>query len=75
MQPVYLYRSPRGIKKVTEITKIQGNIWALEHDIKKYVEECTGRKIATQIHEFAGLIKVKGDYVNRVKEWMHTKGF
>lgn len=75
MQPVYLIRSPRGIKRVTKVTKIQGNIWALERDVKRYIEECTGKKIASQIHEFAGTIKFKGDCVSRVKEWMDIKGF
>jgi len=75
MQPVYLTRNPRGTKRITKITKIQGDIWTLERDMKRFIEECTGRKIASQIHEFAGVIKFKGDYVNRVKEWMDTKGF
>ncbi|XP_012055687.1 PREDICTED: probable 39S ribosomal protein L49, mitochondrial [Atta cephalotes] len=75
MQPVYLYRNPRGTKRVTEINRIQGNIWILEQDMKQYIQECTGHRIASQINEFAGLIKLKGDYVNRVKEWMNTKGF
>ncbi|EGI69677.1 PREDICTED: probable 39S ribosomal protein L49, mitochondrial [Acromyrmex echinatior] len=75
MQPVYLYRNPRGLKKITEITKIQGDIWALEQDLKKYVQKRTRHKITSQINEFAGLIKFKGDYVNRVKEWMNKKGF
>jgi len=75
MQPVYLYRNPRGTKRVTEITRIQGNIWILEQDMKQYVQERTGHRIASQINEFAGLIKLKGDYVNHVKEWMNTKGF
>jgi len=75
MQPVYLMRTPRGIKRVTKISKIQGDIWTLERDMKQYVEECSKNKIASQIHEFAGVIKFKGDYVNRVKEWMDMKGF
>ncbi|XP_018402974.1 PREDICTED: probable 39S ribosomal protein L49, mitochondrial isoform X1 [Cyphomyrmex costatus] len=75
MQSVYLYRNPRGTKRVTKITKIQGNIWDLERDLKQHVEEHTRKKIASQIHEFAGTIKIKGDYVNCIKEWMNTKGF
>ncbi|XP_036139774.1 probable 39S ribosomal protein L49, mitochondrial isoform X2 [Monomorium pharaonis] len=59
MQPVYLNRNPRGTKKITKISKIQGDIWALERDMKQYIEEQTGKKIASQIHEFAGVIKFK----------------
>ncbi|XP_012227385.1 large ribosomal subunit protein mL49 [Linepithema humile] len=75
MQPVYLRITHRGTKRYTKIGKIQGDIWALERDLKKYLEERTGVKTASQIHEFAGILKIKGDYVNRVKEWMDTKGF
>ncbi|XP_024885265.1 probable 39S ribosomal protein L49, mitochondrial isoform X2 [Temnothorax curvispinosus] len=75
MQPVYLTRSLRGAKKVTEITKIQGDIWALERDMKRFLEERMRKKVASQIHEFAGIIKFKGDCVSRVKEWMDMKGF
>ncbi|XP_071626940.1 large ribosomal subunit protein mL49 isoform X2 [Temnothorax longispinosus] len=75
MQPVYLTRNLRGAKKVTEITKIQGDIWALERDMKRFLEERMRKKVASQIHEFAGIIKFKGDCVSRVKEWMDMKGF
>jgi len=75
MQPVYLESTYRGMRKITKISKIQGDIWTLESDLKKYIEERTGTKIASQIHEFVGTIKIKGDYVNRVKEWMAMKGF
>lgn len=75
MQPVYLERSYRGMRKITKINKIQGDIWALDRDLKKYLEERTGVKTTSRIHEFAGIIKIKGDYVNRVKEMLDEKGF
>ncbi|KAL6266832.1 hypothetical protein P5V15_003661 [Pogonomyrmex californicus] len=75
MQPVYLKRNRKGDKKITKIGNIQGNIWELERDMKQYIEKHSKKRIASQIHEFAGLIKLKGDFVNRVKEWMNTKGF
>lgn len=75
MQPVYLNRSHRGMKRITIIRKIQGDIWALDRDIKEYITECKGRAPPSQIHEFAGKIKFKGDCVNRIKDWMDVKGF
>lgn len=76
MQPVYLNRSPgRALKKTTKLSKIQGDIWALDSDIKKYIKECTGQAPPSQIHEFAGIIKFRGDCVNRIKDWMNIKGF
>lgn len=75
MQPVYLDITYRGMRKITVINKIQGDIWALERDVKSYVEEHTRKKLGSQIHEFAGILKFKGDCVSRVKEWMDMKGF
>lgn len=76
MQPVYLEISNRGMKRLTTIKKIQGDIWALDRDIKKYLtESLIKRAPPSQINEFAGVIKFKGDWVNRVKDWMNLKGF
>ncbi|XP_070162790.1 large ribosomal subunit protein mL49 [Polyergus mexicanus] len=75
MQPVYMNRSNRGIKITTKLSKIQGDIWTLDRDIKEYLKKCKGRAPPSQIHEFAGVIKFKGDWVNRIKDWMNIKGF
>lgn len=76
MQPVYLNRSNRGLRRLTIIKKIQGDIWTLDRDIKKYLTKSLNRRPpASQIHEFAGIIKFRGDLVNRIKDWMNLKGF
>jgi len=38
MRPVYLTRNSKGTKRITKITKIQGDIWTLERDMKRYIE-------------------------------------
>ncbi|XP_032679892.1 probable 39S ribosomal protein L49, mitochondrial [Odontomachus brunneus] len=77
MFPVYLKITHRGMRKITVVNKIEGNIWTLEHDLRTYLENYGEFKriIGTQIHEFAGIIKFKGDYVSRIKEWLQMKGF
>lgn len=75
MLPVHLNISGDGQKKITKVGKIQGDIRALDRDIKKYIQERTGRTPFSKIHEFAGIIKFKGDCVNRIKDWMNMKGF
>lgn len=72
---MYLRRSERGQKRVTTIRKIQGDIVALEAELRGHLEEITGDKIGTKILEPNGVIHVRGDYVNRVREWMDQKGF
>ncbi|XP_046624517.1 probable 39S ribosomal protein L49, mitochondrial isoform X1 [Neodiprion virginianus] len=74
LQPVYLQRSFRGMRRITILRKIEGDIWLLEAELKKHLEETTGKSIGTQIHEVAGILKFKGDQVIRIKEWLTTKG-
>ncbi|XP_012264333.2 probable 39S ribosomal protein L49, mitochondrial [Athalia rosae] len=74
MQPVYIARTHRGMRRITELHKIQGDIWTLEADLKKYLEEQSGKRVATQIHEVVGQVNVKGDHVIRIKEWLDKKG-
>lgn len=75
MQPVYLRITHRGMRKITILSKIQGDIWALELDLKEYLREQIGHDIGTIIHEFAGQIQFKGDQVSHVKRWLDIKGF
>jgi len=75
MQSVHLLLCNKRVRKITRINKIQGDIWMLEHDMKEFIEKNVGEKLATQINEYAGTIKIRGDYVKRVKEWMDVKGF
>lgn len=75
MQPVYLQLTFRGMRKVTHLRRIQGDIWMLETELKKYVEEKCGKRIGSQVHEVAGQINFRGDHVASVKEWLDSKGF
>ncbi|XP_011264939.1 probable 39S ribosomal protein L49, mitochondrial isoform X1 [Camponotus floridanus] len=75
MQPVYLGITHRGMRRLTTVKNIQGNIWELDHDIKIYLKKRLRVAPPSQIHEFSGVIKYKGDYVNRIKDWMNIKGF
>ncbi|XP_017878548.1 probable 39S ribosomal protein L49, mitochondrial [Ceratina calcarata] len=75
MQPVYLEIGHRGLRKVTEVRKIHGDIWALEAELKKYIKEHVNKPIGIRTNELAGIIKFRGDYVNLVKRWMDEKGF
>ncbi|XP_063977482.1 large ribosomal subunit protein mL49 [Diachasmimorpha longicaudata] len=74
-QPVYLVRSKRGLRRLTNVRKIQGNIIALHAELKQYLFEATNRPIGSQILEPSGVIKFRGDYVSLIKEWLTKKGF
>lgn len=78
MHPVYMVMSKRGMKKLTYVRKIQGDIWQLESELKEYLQK---RKlslvnvVSSRINELAGVIIFRGDYVSQVNRWLEEKGF
>lgn len=75
MQPVYLEIYQRGLRRLTVVRKIHGDIWALESELKQYLQEKACRPIGIRTNELLGQIVFRGDYVNLVKAWMDEKGF
>lgn len=75
MVPVYLKISRRNMNKQTLVKNIKGDIWALNRDITEYVEDYMQNKIRTRVNEFVGHIKINGDYMNLVKDYLIRKGF
>lgn len=75
MVPVYLSITFRGTRRVTELMKIEGDIWALAEELRDFLEDYTDRKMAIRVQEFSGQIWIKGDYVNLIKGYLMDKGF
>lgn len=75
MVPVYLSITYRGTRRVTELQKIEGDIWALAEELRDFLEDYTDRKMAIRVQEFSGQIWIKGDYVNLIKDYLVDKGF
>lgn len=63
----------------TEISNITGAIRDAEHDILSYLYDVTGyggrRKILSAVDEWGGVIKINGDFVFPVVEWLQREGF
>lgn len=76
MLPVYLKVSKRGKRRITQINNVDGNIWQLEEELKKYLQKVYGDKkvIATKVHEVCGHLCIHGDHVSRVNDWLLQKG-
>lgn len=75
MQPVYIERTHRGMRRITVISKIKGDIWLLEQDVRNYLENLNSKKVQTHINEVSGEIQIRGDHVSNIKGWMDEKGF
>lgn len=75
MIPVYLKLTFRNTRRQTIIKNIKGDIWELNREITKYVENYMARRISTRVNEFTGQIVLIGDHVNLVKDYLLSKGF
>lgn len=64
-----------GNRVMTLVRKVEGDIWALEKDVKQFLKEVTGKELPTQVNEVTMTLKVKGQFDKELKEWLATKGF
>lgn len=72
--PVYTDLT-HGSRRTTLIRKVEGDMWALEKDVKQYLKEVTGKELPTQVNEVTMTLKVKGHFELELKEWLVSKGF
>lgn len=75
MLPVYLKIGFRGLRKVTLIRNIKGDIWKLNNELMDYIEYYMAKKERSHVNEFTQQIKINGDYVNLIKDYLASKGF
>ncbi|KAJ8246954.1 hypothetical protein GJAV_G00257140 [Gymnothorax javanicus] len=64
-----------GNRMMTLLRKIEGDIWALEKDVKEHLHKLTGKVPPTQVNEVTMTIRVKGDFDKELKQWLIGKGF
>lgn len=64
-----------GNRKLTLIRKVEGDIWALEKDVREYLRQVAGKELPTQVNEVTMTLKVKGHFEQELKDWLASKGF
>ncbi|KAM6983142.1 large ribosomal subunit protein mL49 [Tautogolabrus adspersus] len=72
--PVYTDLT-HGNRQITIVRKVEGDIWALENEVKQFLKEVTGKDLPTQVNEVTGTLKVKGHFDVELKDWLANKGF
>lgn len=72
--PVYTDLT-HGNRRTTLVRKVEGDIWALEKDVKQYLKVVTGKELPTQVNEVTMTLKVKGHFDKELKEWLASRGF
>ncbi|KAK2850958.1 hypothetical protein Q5P01_007234 [Channa striata] len=72
--PVYTDLT-HGSRKTTLVRKVEGDIWALEKDVKQYLKEVTGKEMPTKVNEVTMTLTVKGLFDKELKQWLASRGF
>ncbi|XP_053305424.1 39S ribosomal protein L49, mitochondrial [Spea bombifrons] len=64
-----------GNRQMTVIRKIEGDIWALEAEVREFLSSLTGKAPPTQVNEISRTIRIKGYYDKELCNWLAEKGF
>lgn len=75
MMPVYLKATHRGLRKLTIVKRIDGDIWKLHDELKRLVEESAKKEVLTRVNELSSQIHLRGDFVQIVYDYLLKKGF
>lgn len=73
--PCYLMSTFRGNRKVTKLRRIEGDIWALEKDLRAVLEKTSNQKIESRVNEMSGQLDFKGAHVSTITDILMEKGF
>ncbi|XP_013410396.1 probable 39S ribosomal protein L49, mitochondrial [Lingula anatina] len=75
MYPVY-YQEDKDKRHLTKIRYITGDVWAFEADLRAHLEKMNpGKIILTRVFETAGIVHVKGIYLEHVTKFLLDRGF
>lgn len=75
MIPVYLKETHRGLRKITVVKRIDGNIWELHNELKQLAETTAKKRVVTRVNELSSQIHLRGDFVEVIHDFLLKKGF
>ncbi|XP_054374249.1 39S ribosomal protein L49, mitochondrial isoform X1 [Molothrus ater] len=71
--PVYL--GLRQGRRLTELRRIHGDIWALERDLRAFLGSQGVPEVAAQVNEVTGTLRLRGHWGAQVRQWLLQRGF
>ncbi|CAD5123061.1 DgyrCDS11441 [Dimorphilus gyrociliatus] len=73
--PVYLESRLGGWHHLTVIRYCDGDLWALEADLRAEINKVKGEEPLTQVDEVCGKVRLKGAFLKEVSDFLISKGF
>lgn len=75
LRPPWMRKDPISFKTLTVIHHVDGEVRDFERDLRSWLEVKHQSKILTACHEGNGRVRIKGDYVEDVVNWLKEQGF
>jgi len=73
--PIYRLVLNGGNRVFTIINKIEGDIWAFDSDVRRYLLQKTGQKTYTKVDEVCRKVWARGTHTESVSEFFIQRGF
>lgn len=74
--PVYLIVCENGTKHLTSVRHIQGDIWQMDQDLREFMTPLMfDGLVATQVSEVNRFIRLKGNLIEPMKQFLLERGF
>ncbi|RZF39528.1 hypothetical protein LSTR_LSTR001049 [Laodelphax striatellus] len=73
--PVFLSITKRGLRRLTYVRHISGDIWALADELSAHLNKLHKRNVGIQVDEVSGKIVFRTDVYSDVAVWLLKKGF
>ncbi|XP_064293539.1 large ribosomal subunit protein mL49 [Phalacrocorax carbo] len=72
--PVYP-RLRKSNRRLTELRHVEGDIWALERELRAFLGGRGGKEPEVQVNEVTGSLRFKGRWEGELREWLLQRGF
>ncbi|XP_059691102.1 large ribosomal subunit protein mL49 [Gavia stellata] len=72
--PVYA-RLVKGNRRLTEVQHVEGDIWALERELREFLGGLGVKELEVQVNEVTGRLRLKGHWEQELRGWLLQRGF
>lgn len=72
--PVYYVVLNGGNRPFTTISKVEGDIWALDADVREYMIEQTSKVTYTRVDEVCRKLWIRGTHLELISKFLISKG-
>ncbi|RLV64136.1 hypothetical protein DV515_00017551 [Chloebia gouldiae] len=70
-----VYEGQRQGRRLTELRRIHGDIWALQRDLRAFLGSLGVPEVPAQVNEVTATLRLRGHWGPQVRQWLLQRGF